>query len=156
MKRVLLPVCVAYVLALLALPVQAQEWSPEQLEVWQTITKQWDMEKTGDHTWVDELHDSFVGWPSDSQVPHNKQDVARFVAIDSNGSKIVLQHQQPLAIVVSEDTAVVHYFYTTIIDYDDGDRETVDGRATDVLVRTGDRWQILSWVTDEEDDAHED
>jgi len=155
MKRVLLSVCVTYVLALLALPAQAQEWSAEQLEVWQTISKQWDKEKAGDNTWVDDLHDSFVGWPSDSQVPHDKDDVARFVAVDSDESKIVLQHQQPLAIVVTGDTAIAHYFYTTIIEYSDGARDTVDGRATDVLVRTNDRWQILSWVTDEDDDGED-
>ena len=49
MKQIFQFVYMTGVLALLALPVQAQQWSPEQLEVWQTISKLWEMEKAEDN-----------------------------------------------------------------------------------------------------------
>ena len=49
----------SYVLALLALPAKAQEWSAEQLEGWELVSRVWDLEMAGDDAWMDLLHDSF-------------------------------------------------------------------------------------------------
>jgi hypothetical protein len=154
MRKVLLAVCVTCVLALLASPAQAQKWSPEELEVWKVITTLWELEKAGDQSWMDTLHESYRSWPYESAMPMSKEDTVRWVESERGQFKILVQHLAPIAIVVVDDTAVVHYYHSSVAEYDDAERETIDGRATDVLVRTGDGWRILSWVGDEigEDD----
>lgn len=146
MKRVFLLVCV---MCLLALPVQPQEWSAEQLEVWQTVSKLWEMEMAGDDAWMELLHPSFQGWPYESAMPVDKTDLARFMAAERGEFKIVVQDIHPVAIVITGDTAVAHYYHTTVAEYTDGERETIDGRSTDVLTRTADGWRFVSWVGNE-------
>jgi len=148
-KRVFLLACVTCLFALPALPVQAQEWSAEQLEVWKVISKVWEMEKAGDHSWADMLHDSYQSWPYESLIPMSKTATTRWLMAEEGHFKILEQYLSPVGIVVVGDTAVVHYFHMTLTEWDDGERETSDGRATDVLTRTKDGWRIVSWVGDE-------
>jgi hypothetical protein len=154
MKQVFQLVYMTCVLALLALPVQAQQWAEEQLEVWQIISKHWEMEKAEDNAWIEMLHESFQSWPNDALMPLDKAGTARVAATETGRFKILVQHVAPVGIVIVGDTAVAHYYHTTIIEYKDGERETIDGRFTDILTRTGDGWQFVSWVGEEvgEDD----
>jgi hypothetical protein len=62
------------VLALLALPAKAQEWSAEQLEVWELVSRVWDLKMAGDDAWMDLLHDSFQSWPHAELMPHDKAE----------------------------------------------------------------------------------
>ncbi len=59
MKRVIPLEYASCDLALLALPAKAQEWSAEQLEVWELVSRVWDLEMAGDDAWMDLLHDCF-------------------------------------------------------------------------------------------------
>ena len=141
--------------ALIALPAQAQEWSTEQLEVWETVTKQWDLEGAGDDSWLDLLHPSFLGWVDDVPMPHDKESTARFIAAESGLSTTIVQNIWPVGIAVVGDTAVVHYYSIGVVQYtDDGERETFDGHHTDVLTKTADGWRFLSILGSErsEDD----
>ena len=149
MKRVIPLVYASCVLALLALPAKAQEWSAEQLEVWEVVSKVWDLEMAGDDAWMDLLHDSFQSWPQAELMPHDKADVARFVAAEAGEVNIVLQDISPVAIIVTGDTAVAHYYHTTITEDEDG-HETTDGRSTDILTRTRNGWRFVSWVHSEQ------
>jgi hypothetical protein len=139
----------ACVLALLALPVQAQQWSPEQQEVWQMIAKQWDLEMAEDDAWKDMLHESFQSWSIDDLMPLDKEATTRFADAEVGHFKILVQHIAPVGIIVVGDTAIAHYYHTTIVQYDDGVRETIDGRFSDILTRTGDGWKFVGWVGEE-------
>ena len=150
MKKILLLACVICFVALLAPQAQAQEWSAEQLEVWQIISKVWELEKAGDHSWTDLLHPSYQSWPYDAPIPLDKAGTLRFLKAEEDHFKILAQHLVPIGIIIVGDTAVIHYFHTTLTEWDDGERETTDGRTTDVLVRTKDGWRILSWVGTEQ------
>lgn len=149
MKRAFQLVYMACVLALLALPVQAQQWSPEQQAVWQTIVKQWDLELAEDMAWKDMLHESFQSWTMDDLMPFDKETTTRFAEAEKGHFKILVQHIAPVGIIVVGDTAIAHYYHTTMVAYDDGQRETHDGRFTDILVRTKDGWQFVGWVGEE-------
>ena len=154
MRRFSLFVGVACVLALLAQPVLAQKWSAEQQEVWKVLTNVWELEKAGDDSWVDTLHASYQSWPYESPMPLDKAGTERLIAAERGETKVLSQELIPVGIIVVGDTAVIHYFHTTLAEWADGERETFDGRATDVLTRTKDGWRILSWVGEEmgEDD----
>ena len=149
MKKILLVACVMCFLALLTPPAQTQEWSAEQREVWQIITKVWEMEKAEDHSWTDLLHASYQSWPYDAPFPLDKAGTLRFLEAEEGHFKILAQQLAPIGIIIVGDTAVVHYFHTTLTEWDNGERETTDGRSTDILVRTKSGWRILSWVGNE-------
>jgi hypothetical protein len=151
-------VLVALVLPMLALPaqVQAQEWSAEQLEVWDAVNTLWDLEMRGDPAWPDMLHDSFIGWVDESPAPHDKGTTVRFINAEADQLRWVVHDLKPVGIVVTGNTAVVHYFHVAIIEYRDGDRDTVYGRQTDVLTRTGDGWRYVSWLGHERSDEEGD
>jgi ketosteroid isomerase-like protein len=150
MKQLSQLVYMTCVLALLALPVHAQQWSPEQQEIWQLIDKQWELEQAEDNAWKAMLHDSFQSWSTDDLMPFDKADTTRFADAEAGHFKILVQHTAPVGIIVTGDTAVVHYYHTTIVEHDDGEKETIDGRFTDILTRTGDAWLFVSWVGEEE------
>ena len=149
MKRVLQFLCVTCVLTALAQPVQAQEWSAEQLEVLQVISEQWELEVAGDLSWTEMLHPLFQAWPVGMPHPFDKEGVYRFHAAEADQSKILAHYIAPVAIIVTGGTAVVHYNYTIIIEYEDGEREMNVGRSSDILIRTENGWQWISWVGDE-------
>ena len=147
MKKLFLLVCMTCVLAL---PVQAQQWSAEQTEIWNTVSKQWELEMAEDKAWIDMLHAAFQSWPNESLMPLGKADTVRFHAADAGQFKIVVQHIAPVGIVVVGDTALAHYNHMTTVEYQDGERESFDGRFTDILIRSGNGWQFIGWVGEEE------
>jgi len=149
MKQAFRLVYITCVLALLALPVQAQQWSPEQQEVWQTIAKQWELEQAEDDAWKNMLHDSFLSWSMEDLMPFDKAATTRFADAEAGDFKIVVQHIVPVGIVVTGDTALAHYYHMTIVEHKNGERETIDGRFTDILTRTGNGWQFIGWVGEE-------
>jgi hypothetical protein len=149
MKRVLRFLCVTFVLAALAQPVQAQEWSAEQLEVWQVISEQWELEVAGDLSWIEMLHPSFQAWPVGMPHPFDKEGVRRLYVAEADESEILAYYLHPVAIIVTGGTAAVHYNYTVLTQYEDGEKEMDVGRSSDVLIRTENGWQWISWVGDE-------
>jgi hypothetical protein len=149
MKQAFQFVYMACVLTLLALPVQAQQWSPEQQEIWQLIAKQWELEKAEDDAWKNMLHDSFQSWSIDDLMPMDKAATTRFADAEAGHFKILVQHIAPVGIIVTGDTAIAHYYHTTIVEHDNGEKETIDGRFTDILTRTGGGWQFVGWVGEE-------
>jgi hypothetical protein len=107
------------------------------------------LEVAGDLSWIEMLHPSFEGWPVGMPHPFDKEGVRRFVAAEAGQSEILAYSLDPLAITVTGGTAVIHYNYSLIIQYEDGEREMDVGRSSDVLIRTENGWQWISWVGDE-------
>jgi len=128
MKQTVMFVFISCAAALTALPAQAQEWPAEQLEVWETISKQWDLAKAEDDAWMDQLHPSFLGWVGEASTPHDKEVTRRFIAAEAGHFKTLVQH----------------YYSMSLAQYtDDGEQETFDGQHTEVLTKTADGWQFL-------------
>ena len=153
MKQVFLSACATCVLALLAQPGQAQQWSAEQMEVWDTISEMWELEMAGDDAWKDMIHPSFLGWPYESLMPRDKENLLRLIDAESGQFKVLTQNMHPLAIVVTGSTAVAHFLHMTLVEYQDGEHELFEGRSTDVLTLTEAGWQIVSWVGEEIGDS---
>ena len=156
MKKISLVLCVTCVLTLLAQPVRAQEWSAEQLEILEMVTSQWEAEKAGDLSWLELLHASFRGWPASSPMPISKDAAQRFFAAEAGQDKILAYNIAPVAIIVTGGTAVIHYYYSLLTEYADGEHEMTTGRSTDVLTRTEDGWRWVSWVGEERRGSEQD
>lgn len=130
----------------LSAPAMAQDWSPEQTEVWNVIVAQWDSDKASDHTWTERsLHQSFLGWSDENPMPSDRDSVKRWENYSSENLKVLEQELYPVGIVVEGTTAVAHYFYSVAAEDREGKRKTTHGRYTDVLVKTDGVWLFIAW-----------
>ena len=149
MKKVFLTACATCVFALLTQPVQAQQWTAEEMEVWETIHQLWELEAAEDDAWKDLIHPSFQSWSYHSPMPYDKEHTVHLVDAEIGLFKVLAQDILPVAIVIVDGTAVAHFYHTTLVEHSDGDQELFEGRSTDILVRTPDGWRFVSWVGDE-------
>jgi hypothetical protein len=141
-------VAMLVLLIALGLPAaaNAQDWSPEQTEVWDTVVAQWAATRAKDHTWPERtLHPSFLGWTDTYPMPRDKEGVKAWERYDSEGSQVHAQELNPVGIVVEGSTAVVHYYYSTAAEDRDGKHKTTHGRYTDVLVKHEGKWLFIAW-----------
>ena len=60
-------------------------------------------------------------------------------------STTLMQELSPFGIIVHGNTAVAHYVYSLTAEDKEGNRKTVHGRYTDVLVKDGENWVFLAW-----------
>lgn len=149
MKRVLM------ILALTALLVgpsaTAQEWSAEQQAVWKVVKWTWDVEDDTD--WCAEVcHANLLAWGNETPAPRNRDQVSAWWKRDTEMSTTLEAEVTPIGIAVQGDTAVAHYYYTTLSESKDGKRTTEHGRYTDVLIKEGGKWVYFTWSGGELDD----
>ena len=133
-------------LATSAIAQDAASSANAQADVWATIEAEWNGAAKNNDKWVDEfLADDFVGWGKNSPAPRNKTSTRMWDRFEDTQGKSLIHELYPLSIIVRDDVAVAHYLYTIAFEDEDGNVEISNGRYTDVLVLTDDRWQFLTW-----------
>jgi ketosteroid isomerase-like protein len=126
----------------------------DQADVWALVEQQWTAEERGDDKWLDKLlTEDFSGWGNGSPAPQNKTSTKMWNRFNERISQMVAHELYPLSIVVHGDVAVAHYLYTSANEQKkkDGGIKTVNGRYTDILVRTDEGWKFLAWSGGEDD-----
>jgi len=124
----------------------SQETADDSADVWSVIEEEWHADETGDRNWPDRLLlDDFSGWGYNSPAPRSKSSTKMWDRFNEQLGKMLAHELYPLSIVVHDDVAVAHYLYSSAFKSKDGDIEMSNGRYTDVLVRTDDGWQFLTW-----------
>ncbi len=126
-------------------PAYGQTWSKKQLEVWKVVEASWkaEMEK---EDWVDTyLHAKALVWSDERPMPRDKSSAQKWNRYGIGNSTTLLQELYPVGIVVHDNTAVVHYFYSQAAEDRKDERKTVHGRFTDVLVKEKGKWKYLAW-----------
>jgi len=138
-----------FVLVLLAVvfvpPASAQEWSSEQLAVWETIQSSWDMEKDKEDWCAEVCHENLMAWGRDFPAPRNAEQTSMWLMRGFEDSTALENTLAPIAIVVQGDMGFAHYYYSTLSEGTDGKRKTEHGRYTDVLVNDGGKWKFITW-----------
>ncbi len=130
----------------LASSVLAQQPSGEAGAVWEVIQAQWQATADKDTTWPEQyLAEGFAGWNNEVPAPRDAESTAKWSRYGMENSTTLVHELYPLEIVVHNDTAVAHYFYSTASENRDGERKTVSGRYTDILVREDGDWKFLAW-----------
>jgi ketosteroid isomerase-like protein len=130
----------------------AQDGRDDATDVWIAVEAQWDADENGDNKWIDRmLTDSFYGWGKDTPAPRSKSSTQMWDRFGDEQGKTVAHELYPLEIVVPDDTAIVHYLYSSAYENKDGDVETNHGRYTDILVRTEDGWKFIGWHGGDDD-----
>lgn len=114
--------------------------------VWSVIERAWRAEREGNNRWIEDLlSPDFVGWGNESPAPRDKASTRLWTGFSARHVEILEYELYPLSIIVHGDTAVAHYLYTSAAQVRGQPLKTVNGRFTDVLVRTSDGWKFLSW-----------
>ena len=127
---------------------QTDDQVSDQADDWAQIEGQWNAVEKGDSKWIDKmLTDEFSGWGSDSPAPRNKASTRMWTRFNNELTQMVAHELYPLSIIVRNDIAVAHYLYTSATKQKtkEGKIETVNGRYTDILVRTDDGWKFIAW-----------
>lgn len=89
------------------------------------------------------FHDDYSGWFNLDALPSTKAETRKFVSQDFASNKVLVQEIKPVAIKVHGDFAIVHYYYTRIVQNKEGKENTRTGNWTDILMKQGDKWVLI-------------
>lgn len=118
----------------------------DRANIWATVEMQWNRQDKGDKNWPDELlADDFSGWGKSSPAPRGKASTKMWNRFNVQISEMLAHELYPLSIVVSGNVGIAHYLYSSASKDSDGKIETVNGRYTDILIRTADGWKFIAW-----------
>jgi len=126
-------------------PAMAQDLSPEQTEVWQTVQELWQLSSALDmEAWFGKVSEDYRGWSITEETPRGKgawraQAQTRFSAPRRVHYQII-----PRAIDVHGDMAITYYHYAAVTRSEEGAYNTSRGQWTDVFRREGSEWKILA------------
>ena len=134
-------VCLAVVASA---PLQAQEWSAAQQDVWKSVEAYWALDAKGDvEGFMSYVDASYMGWSYDSPVPGDKATMKKFITQEYQMYKTLVYDIKPVAIQVHGNFAFADYYYTLIVKNAEGKTEDMKGRWTDILMKQGDRWVMI-------------
>lgn len=123
----------------------AQQWTPQQQEVWSNVQVYWDLFAKEDlEGFLEYLHSDFRGWSYGAPLPRTKAYMEKTLPQAFATSETILYDIKPVAIQVHDDLAIVHYYFERTYMDGSGAQHTERGRWTDVLVAEGDRWIMIS------------
>ena len=135
---------VSFLFFIVTLNLNAQQWTPEQLEVWKTVQTYTDLANKGDvEGFLSYFDESFSGWPMGSDAAHNKATRAAWIKYFLPLSKNLLSTITPEAIWVKDNFAFVHYYYSDVSKNADGKVSSESGRWTDILMKKGNKWVMI-------------
>ena len=133
-------------MALFSSVVAAQTWNAEQQEIWRIEELQWKMSLDKDHSWIDKMvHPNLSFWENDKTSPQNKASLVRWNRYNASMGTTLEQELFPISIVITGNTAVIQYRYMVARENSKKERETVNGRYTDVMIKEGKNWMFIAW-----------
>jgi len=124
----------------------SQSWTEEQNDVWNTIAVTWDAITAQDVTWLETyIHPSFLEWSAEFPMPRDKSSHKKWHKFSWTTSKTLIHELKPVGIVVEGSTAVAHYYYSIVTENKKGERKTIHGRYTDILILEDGKWLYIAW-----------
>lgn len=126
---------------------QQPSWNAAQSEVWALVQQSWVDDVAENGKWpADYVLDNYVAWGDSSGGARYKEAAIAWSRFGDESNDTLMYEVSPVAIAIEKDTAVVHYYVTTITKDSSGKRSRNVGRITEVLVRSGRTWKWLSGV----------
>jgi hypothetical protein len=128
-----------------------QEWTKAQKEVWQVVDDSWMKWTTGDiEAYTTFLHEKYQGWSKDSSLPMTKEMVKKSMQEMMKSSKLGYYEINPARITVTENAAVVDYFFYFKVTYTEAEVKELQewyGTNVEFYVKEGDKWLLLGDFT---------
>lgn len=124
--------------------ITAQEWTPEQEDVWKSVEAYWDLAAKGDlDGFTSYFHESFIGWNYGAPVTSSKSSREKLIRFFAPQNKTLFYIITPVGIWEKGEFAFVDYHYMEVTEDKDGKRDTEIGRWTDILIKDGERWVMI-------------
>lgn len=121
----------------------AQQWSPEQKDVWAGVQKYWEINNSDPQAYFKYFDDSYLGWSYDNETPGTKENAVKSSKYFASKSKQQFNIITPARIWINGDFAFVHYYYVQVSESNDGKPITEKGRWTDILMKKNGTWVLV-------------
>ena len=138
--------------------MNAQEWTDAQKEVWQTVEQGWLDWQSGDLEAAKAgMHDKMQGWNNENPLPFSKAKILELYVMMKENMKVEYYNINPARITVTENAAVVHYYFAFYAVYKMGEKqweEQISGKNAEFYVKENGSWLLLGDMTfiEEKDD----
>jgi len=148
MRRALL--LFASIILFTSVEATAQQWSPEQQEVWQAVNEMSNFFSSGDIEAAYEfIHPELIWWNTNEDVPGDYETAKKLdTAFAENGRKWLTRSCTPLTIQVFEGFAVVNGYCRGFRETEEGkDPEYKTLRLLNVMKKEGAKWlQVANFI----------
>jgi len=129
----------------------AQEWTKAQKEVWQVVEDGWKCYQTGNVDGIAAIiHPRYQGWDDKSFLPYSKDKSMQQYKEWKDITKLDFYDIEPARITVTENAALVDYYYSFSITTTLADKkETKErkGMYVEFYVKEGGKWLLLGDMT---------
>jgi len=149
MKTLVKFLLVGFITFFAAITVFAQEWTEEQKEVWEGVTQGWtDIANSDADALSAGYHEQYQGWSNDAPLPSSKEMFFNWLkGAFAMGAKINWYNINPARIVVTENAAVVDYYFSYQVATPDGnggmETSVISGKNVFFLVKEKGQWLLL-------------
>ena len=132
-----------------------QDWNKEQTELWNLVEKSWtdwaamDLDAT-----LKVFHEKYKGWNDEAPLPAGLDKVEKWYIVMQENLEKVSFDLQPASIVIVDDAAVVHYYFSFSMVFKEGKKKHGTGKNSEFYVKEGNKWKLLGDLTlfDDDDD----
>ena len=139
---------VTILISLFMLPniIIGQTFSKAEQIVIEGVESYWsDFSGKDKNKWLDDFHDSYKGWDVGSEFLNTKKDNIKWNNYTWGKDEVLFWDITPIGVVLHDNIAVVHYYYTTISKNKKNGKETTEkGKWTDVIINDGGKWKLVA------------
>ena len=123
-----------------------QSFSKAEQEVIEGVESYWaDFNGKDKNKYQNVFHDSYKGWDVGSEYINTKKDNIKWNDYTWGKDEVLFWNITPIGVVLHDDIAVVHYYYTTISkNKKNGKKTTEKGKWTDVIINDGGKWKLVA------------
>ena len=123
-----------------------QSFSKAEQKVIEGVESYWsDFAGKDKNKWLDDFHDSYKGWSVGSEFLNTKKDNVKWNNYTWGKDEVLFWDITPMGVVLHDNIAVVHYYYTTISKNKKNGKETTEkGKWTDVIINDGGKWKLVA------------
>lgn len=136
-------VIILFAMLYLGKEMHAQQWSAEQKDVWAGVEKYWEVNQANPLDFLQYFDESYLGWGYDNEAPSTKSDAQKSFSYWLKKGKEQYHILTPAKIWVNGNFAFVHYYYTQVMESNDGRPITERGRWTDILMKKNGKWMLV-------------
>ena len=124
---------------------QLPSWDAAQRAVWAFVEQSWVDDAAENGRWPTEyVHDKVVDWGDSQPAPRGIERLTEWTRFEDQGNETLYYEITPAAIVVEDNTAVVHYHLITVTENHAGERETSVLGLIETLIRQNGAWRYIS------------
>ena len=131
--------------------VNAQEWTEDQLEVWQVVETAWENWQNGNYdAALESIHEKYLGWNHEDPLPTNKEKWIKTIKMMEGYAELTYFDLEPARITVYHNVAVVDYYFTQTMTFTkDGEAKdyTIKGKNAEFLIKEKDLWLLIGDMT---------